>query len=132
MHQLELDCRFGRNHALEFECVDGAKDRRQIKTLPPIGDNPIDLRHAGKNRLAGKMAVKIKQVPRRDEFKDCAVAVFFEQPLLRFCRSRSLVFEQCDQFGKGGFALRVNRQRIEIIPDARQADRLDRLAQAIP
>ena len=53
---------FGRNHALEFERVDGAEDRRQIKTLPSVGNHPVDLHHAGQNRLAGKMAVKIKQV----------------------------------------------------------------------
>ena len=46
---------------------------RQIETAPPVGDHPIDLHHAGENRLTGKMAVKINQIARRDELEERAL-----------------------------------------------------------
>ena len=66
MIELEHKGRVRRNHPVEFERVDGAEDRRQIEALAPEVNDPIDLDHAGENRPAGKMAVKIKQIARRD------------------------------------------------------------------
>src|SRR5262245_8604940 len=70
MVELEDGRRIRRDHAAELEPVHGAKLDRQVETLLPKADLPVQLHDTGKNRLAGKVAVEIKQIARADQFED--------------------------------------------------------------
>ena len=124
-HQFEPEGRVRHDQALKFQHLDGPKLWWQIETAPPVSDYPIDLHHAGENRLTVKMAVKINQIVGRNDLEERAFRIALNQSRLRLGHTRWLRFEQCEQIRVTRLALGIDRQRVEVAPDARQAHRFD-------
>ena len=106
---LDLDRGFGRNDALKFERMNAAKERRQIEALSPACDHPVDLHHSWQNRSTGKVAIKIEQVPRRNELKYGLMRMFFNQTFTRLRRPSIAEIEQRPKLGNGCLTLGIDR-----------------------